>query len=204
MTAQSSAQGGGRGRQRRTGVGTEGRKRKQAEPGGQSSSRQSRQSTPAVIGGPTRTFTTPSLVQQLLPPSGPRAVTPHAVTPRAVTPRAVTPHAVTPDCTETDAASLSVTFPSQNNSSSLHGDESASGGDLIILIIFILCFHCHFLGRIIPGTCVTYQEAVVLHTRDYLVTKGISVHEIVNADLVRSIRVRREHGIYHNKLLDSF
>ena len=189
MTAQSSAQGGGRGRQRRTGVGTEGRKRKQAEPGGQSSSRQSRQSTPAVIGGPTRTFTTPSLVQQLLPPSGPRAVTPHAVT---------------PDCTETDAASLSVTFPSQNNSSSLHGDESASGGDLIILIFFILCFHCHFLGRIIPGTCVTYQEAVVLHTRDYLVTKGISVHEIVNADLVRSIRVRREHGIYHNKLLDSF
>ena len=74
----------------------------------------------------------------------------------------------------------------------------------LILTFLILCFHCHFLGRIIPGTCVTYQEAVVLHTRDYLVTKGISVHEIVNADLVRSIRVRREHGIYHNKLLDSF
>lgn len=53
----------------------------------------------------------------------------------------------------------------------------------IILVLF-------FSGRIIPGSTMTYQEVVILHTRDYLVNNGLAVDEIVNADLVRCVRVR--------------
>ena len=45
-------------------------------------------------------------------------------------------------------------------------------------------------GRLIPGTSTTYQEAVITHTRDYLVAKGISVEEIINAELVRYVQVK--------------
>jgi len=43
-------------------------------------------------------------------------------------------------------------------------------------------------GRIIQGTTSTYQEAIILHARDYLLENGISVKELVYSDLVRYIR----------------
>ena len=48
-----------------------------------------------------------------------------------------------------------------------------------------------FLGKIIPGTSITYQEAVITHTRDYLVENGVSLKEMVNADVVRCVRVKK-------------
>ena len=52
-------------------------------------------------------------------------------------------------------------------------------------------FYFVFLkGRLVPGTSLTYQEAIVQHTREYLMDNSLSVDQIVNADLVIAVRVR--------------
>lgn len=45
------------------------------------------------------------------------------------------------------------------------------------------------LEKVIPGTQVTYHEAIILNTRDYLIDNGLSRKHLVNADMVRYIRV---------------
>ena len=60
---------------------------------------------------------------------------------------------------------------------------------LVSIIRKVNIFNILLLEKVIPGTQVTYHEAIILNTRDYLVDNGLSLKQLVNADMVRYIRV---------------
>ena len=60
----------------------------------------------------------------------------------------------------------------------------------VILVSHTLCYFFFVKGRLVPGTSLTYQEAIVQHTREYLMDNSLTVDQIVNADLVLAVRVR--------------